>query len=354
MDNILASVGTITFFDKSTQEIIANARALTTQNLDITATLDLIRGGMLNGVQGTLVHDTQFGVTADSATFNLNYMALNCGGQITANGNTFKTISLVTTEANKITLPNVPLALDAEKNGKPYGWYKLQSSTEDVWTIAEFDPTTKTATVNNLPVGTPICVKYVYSLASIRQFKVSSAFIPSVVHAVLTIPEFASGTSSVDTNSSQVGQLIIDIPNYTFNGSQSYSLSAGGSSTAPLSGTALITYGGGSCDDKGYYATVNEEIFGQGDFDNVSALAIVDGDIELAVDETETIKVMAVYKDGTQPTVISNDKFTFTVTSGTSASVANGVVTANSEGVTTIEVVANENLKTACVVTVEA
>jgi len=355
-DSILASVGTLTFIDKTTKELIGNARALTTENLDITSTLDLIRGGMLNGVQGTLVHDTQFGVTADSSTFNLNYMALNCGGQITANGNTFKTETVTTVEANKITVSNTPLALDGENGSTVYGWYKLQSSIEDSWNTITFDADTKTATVTGVPVGSVLCVKYIYSLASIKQFKVSSAFIPKVVHAILTIPEFAAGATSVDTNSSQIGQLVIDIPNYTFSGSQSYSLSAGGASTAPLGGTALITYGGGSCDDKGYYATINEEIFGQGDYVGVKELAVVGGNIELATTEKATIVVKAFYGDGTMPSTIDNSKLTFTAT-GSSATVdTSGVVTASSTtGVTTIEIVVTDKpeLTTACVVTVE-
>jgi hypothetical protein len=62
-----------------------------------------------------------------------------------------------------------------------------------------------------------------------------------------------------------------------------------------------------------------------------------------------------MYNDGTQPSIVSNDKLTFTAT-GTSATVSNaGLVTATATtGVTTIEIVVTSktSLTSSAVVTV--
>ena len=336
IETILASVGTLTFFDKSSKDIIATANALTQNNIDITSTIDQIRAGTGNAVQGVFVHDTAFNVQAESATFKLDYMALNCGGQISANGDSIITETITTSVANTITVTNTPIALTGE-GSTVYGWYKLQSDTSNTWTTITFSG--KNATVGDLPQGTTVCVKYLYSKTAIRQFKVAGNFVPSIVHAVLTIPLYASGATGVSTNSAQVGQLVIDIPNYSFNGSQSYSLNASGTSTAPLNGTALLTYGGGSCDDKGYYAIVNEEIYNLDPYADVRALVVADSDIDLVVDETQVLKVLAVYNGLTSNRVVDNSELTFTSSATAVAEVSSaGVVTAKSVGTATIEI----------------
>ena len=96
-------------------------------------------------------------------------------------------------------------------------------------------------------------------------------------------------------------------------------------------------------------------IYGKGTWDNVVALAVADGDIELQVNETETLKVYAIYSDGTVPTILDNELLTFTSDSDTIATVSNsGVVTAQAAGSTKIEIKATAapRLSTYGVVTV--
>lgn len=57
--------------------------------------------------------------------------------------------------------------------------------------------------------------------------------------------------------------------------------------------------------------------------------------------ETQTIKVYAIYSDGTIPSVVDNTLLTFTSGSDSIATVTNkGLVTAASVGTTNIEIVA--------------
>ena len=81
----------------------------------------------------------------------------------------------------------------------------------------------------------------------------------------------------------------------------------------------------------------------------------VDG-FDLAVDGTETLKVYAVYNDGTSPSLLDNSLFTFTSSVPTNASVGlhTGLVTGILAGDTIITVVASDkvSLETNCSFTV--
>ena len=140
-------------------------------------------------------------------------------------------------------------------------------------------------------------------------------------------------------------------------GAQELSLSSGGIASASLSGSALATYtGNGGCTDNGYYAIITENIYGRSVFANVTSLAVADSDIELKPQETTPIRVYAIYSDGTVPSVIDNSMLTFTSANEEIAIVTeDGLVTAQGEGTTNIEVVATDepSLSAYAVVTVE-
>ena len=160
------------------------------------------------------------------------------------------------------------------------------------------------------------------------------------------------------TSSSQVGEIQVDIPNFQLEGNQELSLTSSGISTASISGSALATFSGnGGCTDTGYYAVLTEVIYGKSNWDNVVSLAVADSDIDLAVAETQTIKVYAIYSDGTVPSVVDNSLLTFTSSNDEIAIAdATGLVTAQSAGTANIEIVATgkTSLSAYAVVTVTA
>ena len=73
----------------------------------------------------------------------------------------------------------------------------------------------------------------------------------------MTYPLFAAGsdTQSLST-SSQVGELIVDIPRFQFAGNVELSLSSSGAATSNLSGSALASYTTNNCNDMGTYGTI--------------------------------------------------------------------------------------------------
>ena len=351
MSYLVAGVGSIQLFDPSTNALILTSKTLTEEGLNFGSTAEEARGGMGNALLGKYYHDTQFGLTLTDQLFDLQYLALNCGGAIEASSEVLTNEQVTIGVANTITVAQTPV----EFNGETIGWAKKSSEDDTKYVKVTF--TGKTASIDGANVGDIYCVKYFYNDTTARKFVVNTAYIPAMVHAVATFPLFKSGTSTDQyTSSSQVGEIQVDIPNFQLEGSQELSLTSGGISTASLSGSAIATFSGkGGCSDSGHYAIITEVIYGKSALDNVVSLAVADSDIDLAVAETQLIKVYAIYSDGTNPSIIDNSLLTFVSGSDAIATVTDGgLVTAASIGTTNIEISANDkpSLSAYAVVTV--
>lgn len=354
MKAILASVGIVHLFDKATNALISTSKTLTDSAINMSVSAEEARGGQGNVLLGKYYHDSTFGLTLTDQLFDLNYLSLNCGGSIVAGADVLKNEQVTVTEAGKIKVTDTPVAFPT--TNEICGWYKLASASDDAWSKITFEDNVANASVK---AGDTVCVKYFYNSASARRFTVSASYIPSVVHAVLTVPMFKAGTEeSSYTSSSQIGELIIDIPNFQLNGAQDLSLTSGGIATSSLTGDALATFTGAKgCSDKGYYAEISENIFNKDQFENVTNIVVDDSDIDLKAGETQKISVYAMYSDGTNPTLIDPSLLTYAVRDGESiARVANGVVTAVAEGTAVIDisVTTKDSLSATAVATVTA
>ena len=352
---VLASVGTVQFFDQSSGDLIVTSKTLVDSGINFSVTAEDIRGGMANALLSRYLHDSAMALTLTDALFDFSYMALNVGGTIQTGADVLTLEQVTTTEANKITVKDTPQKFG---NFGVIGWYALSGS--DDWTTITFDQNTKTANVADLPKGTTVCVKYTKTDASAEQFTVSSAFIPAQVYGVLTLPLFKSGTDTKQySNSSKVGEVQIEIPNFMFDGNMELALTSAGTTTTPLSGNALATFTGlEGCDSNdGYYAKLKQVTYNKDEFADVKAIVVADANVELKATETQTLQVYAIYSGIKAPKLIDNSKLTFTSSNDTYASVdAKGVVTANAQGHADIEIVVkNKNtLMTAAVVDVQA
>ena len=353
MSYLVAGVGSIQLFDPSTNALILTSKTLTDEGINFGSTSEEARGGMGNALLGKYYHDTSFGLTLTDQLFDLQYLALNCGGSIQATSDVLTNEQVTVTVADTLTVSKTP----TQFNKAYVGWAKKPSEDDSKYRLVTFSG--KDGTLTGATVGEVYCVKYFYDDSSARKFVVNTAYVPATVHAVATFPLFKAGTTTEQfSSSSQVGEIQVDIPNFQLEGAQELALTSGGISTASLSGSALATFSGsGGCSDSGFYAIITEIIYGKGTWDNVVALAVADGDVELQVTETSKLKVYAIYSDGTVPTVVDNSLLTFTSDSDTIATVTNdGVITAQTEGSTNIEVKATTatRLSTYAVVTVSA
>lgn len=310
---------------------------------------------MGNSLLSMYLHDSAMALTMTDSLFSLEYLSLQTGSVIQAGADVLTLEQVTTTVANKITVKDTP-----QKFGQfgTIGWYSLIG--EDNWTTITFDPDTKTANVADLPQGTTVCVKYTKTDASAEQFTVSSAFIPAQVYAVITLPLFKSGTDAKQfSNSSKVGEIQVEIPNFMFDGAVDLALTSSGATTTPLSGHALATFTGlEGCDSNdGYYAKLKQVTYNKDEFADVKAIVAADANVELKVGEKQMLQIYAIYSGIKAPKLIDNSKLTFTSSSATFASVEpTGEVEAKAEGHADIEVVVTgkPSLQTAAVVTVEA
>lgn len=350
---LLAGVGIAEFYDFN-NNLIVSSPTLIDSAINLTITSEEARGGQGNALLGRYYHTSGFGLTLTDQVWNINYLAFNCGGAITAGAEVMSQEEVVTTVANQITVTGVPTNFTATSG--IIGWYKLQ--TEDDSQYRKIDFIGSVSTVANLPVGSRVCVKYPIVSDSARKFRINTQFIPSIVHARLTFNLFKSGStqSQIENDSSKIGEIIVDVPQFQFDGNITLSLSSTTIASVPLTGQALANYTG-TCDGSAWYAEIIENIRGLSEFANVTDIAVAGGDITLGDGEVATLEVYKLYNDGTNASLIKNSKLTFTAEAGKTGSftvTADGIITGgDTAGTGYIQVLVTENpeLSTALIVT---
>ena len=340
---ILAGVGTIEAFTQSSTQPtkIFTSKTLQESGISISVTAEDIRGGLSNPLLGRYFHDSILEANITDALFNLQYLALNVGGEVVIGGSSLVT-ETVTAGSGTLTVQGTPVAFGAAGT---VGWY-TPAGQED-WAPLTFEGKVATATVT---AGTDYCVRYNANDAGIQEFVVPSAIIPSEVHLVMTYPLFAGGTSpEAISTSSQVGELIVDIPRFQFAGNVELSLTSSGAATSNLSGSALASYTTANCNDMGTYGTVKQKIYGGNWYDDLTTIAVDGGNFSLADGATKTLKVIGIFKNGTG--VLDNSKLTFTSSASSTASVTNaGVVTGASTGSANITITVTDKTSVATMV----
>lgn len=354
---ILAGVGSVQLFRQDTGELIVTSKTLTDSGINFTLTAEDIRGGMANKLLGQYFHDSGMGLTLTDSLFSMQYLALNVGGELKGGADVLITEPRTVTTAEQVDTTHTPRPFG---NFGTIGWYTIVGKEQ--WIKITFDADGIARNVRGLKVGDKICVKYMKEDASAEQFTVSSAFIPTQCYALLTLPLFKAGTEATTyASSSKVGEVQVEIPNFILAGAQDISLTASGASTTALSGNALATFSDAEgCDGDGYYAKLKQITYNKDEFADVKTIVIADSDIDLTVDDKQTIQVYAIYGGIKAPKLIDNSKITFTTSQDSIATVGshNGEVTAISVGEAIIEAVITDpnhsDLVAKAVVTVTA
>lgn len=341
---ILAGVGTIEAFTQSSTQPtkIFTSKTLQESGISISVTAEDIRGGLSNPLLGRYFHDSILEANITDALFNLQYLALNVGGEVVIGGSSLVT-ETVTAGSGTLTVQGTPVAFGAAGT---VGWYTL-AGQED-WSPLTFSG--KIATVADVTEGGTYCVRYNANDAGIQEFVVPSAIIPSEVHLVMTYPLFAGGTSpEAISTSSQVGELIVDIPRFQFAGNVELSLTSSGAATSNLSGSALASYTTANCNDMGTYGTVKQKIYGGNWYDDLTTIAVDGGNFSIADGATKKLKVIGIFKNGTG--VLDNSNLTFTSSASSTASVTNaGVVTGEATGSANITITVTNKTSVATMV----
>ena len=320
MNRFLAGVGRALLFKGN--NLIGVAKTLTDSTYDFSITGEDIRGGEGNALWGKFFHDSNLNVTLTDAMFKLEYIAASLGVDIQQGGLSVAEETVTAGVGGSLTVANTPVAFD----GSMIGWFKKPS--DENWTIGTFAANAMTAT--GAQAGETYCVKYFYQNANARSITIKTQYVPSELHVVIMNDLFNGDISTNPTDTAKAGRLIVDIPRLQMDGNQNLALTATGAATVALTGSALAVSSVDTCEEDPYYGTMTEEIFGAVWQDNVIALAIENGAVEIGAGDTETLTVRVVY-NGMPSEIKDNSNFTFVIDEGTATGTqvsTEGVITA--------------------------
>lgn len=318
----------------SGKDLIATAKTLVDSSTSIGSTVEELRGGKGNQLLGKYFHDSTLSISLTDALFRLEYIAMQTGSTIKQGADTYATEQVTLGAAGAGVITGTPI----DFNGfGVIGW--VSKPGDDETETVTF--TGKNFTYPGGEEGEIVCVRYYNTDSSSRQMSMSANFIPSTVRLVLEATLFAADSGSTAENATVAGKLTIEIPRFQLDGAQEISMSATGVANAPISGSALRVDGAGAgCDSDGVYGTFTETLFGTKWYDNVYALAIAGGDIDVTVGATATLSVMAIPKNAAAfPAPLADLTFTAKDTAIATVGANTGVVSGVAAGTTSVSVV---------------
>lgn len=267
-----------------------------------------VRGGPGNLLYGRYFHDSSMNIDITDVMFNINYVAASLGVNVERGGlslyESAKAGEEVKTDG-QITLANQAVAFE----GSIVGWYKKPADAN--WSIGTISG--GVMTIPGAKTGESYCVKYFYQNPDAKQITIKAQYVPKVLHLVLLNDLYSGDVANVASSSSKYGRLITDVPQYQLSGTQDIAWSATSTATISLSGSALAYESGESCEEDPVYGTMTQEIFGAKWQDDVVALAVENGNVELNQSEQEQLIVRAVFGGNVASKVYDNSNFTFAV-----------------------------------------
>lgn len=311
-------------------QLMFTAQTILDSSISLSVSKEEVRGGQGNSLWGNYYHTSAMAINLTDIMFKLEYLALNTGSVIQQGADLFTEEQVTLGAAGAGTVVGTPIAVD---DYGVVGW--ASKAGADNWQRVDF-----TAKGFNFPGGAEgdvVCIKYVANDAAARKIIISSDFIPETVQLIMTANLYSGGKNLATSTLS--GQVQVNVPRFQFDGNQEISMTSTGVANSPMSGSALANESV-SCDGKGYYAIITEKINGSNWYDNVYALAIMNGNIELKVNAEETLRVMAIpYYGSAFP--CDNANLTFTSLAAGTATVEKntGVVKGVAAGSTGITVV---------------
>ena len=339
-NHFLAGVGRALIFRGD--NLIGVAKTLQESTFNFTITGEDIRGGAANALWGKYFHDSNLAVTLVDAMFNLEYIAASLGVNVESGGISVMEEELTVTGAGgSVEVTQTPIAFD----GTLIGWYKKPADTE--WKIGTIS--NKTMTISGSQANEHYCVKYFYLNENAKSITIKTQYVPAELHVVIMNDLFAGDITNQSTTT-RYGRLITDIPRLQMDGSQDLSLNATGAATVSLTGNALAVNTVDSCEEDPYYGTMTEEIYGAKWQDDVIAIAVENGDVQLAQSGTETLAVRVIFGGSMASQRKENSNFTFAIennpastATGTEVGASTGVITAaTTPGTCVISVTLND------------
>ena len=308
----IAGVGNATLFDG--ERLVASANTLIDSGITIGLSFEDIRAGIGNKLYGRYAHTSTFDLKLTDAMFNLEYLAMNTGSDISLGGDVMVDEELTST-AKKITLSKTAVAISGSK---VYAYAK-KSGTDNVYdkyAVAQ-DNTIE------VPVDGTYCIRYMYTNDLASKMVVKANFIPKTLTLILEANLYSGGSCDIET-STLAGKVTIKVPRFMLNGSQELSLTASGVANTAIEGTALAS-GCAGCSGDGVYAEIIQVMANRTLENGFTGIVVEDAVREASKGDKLELNVYACPIDAA-PIKLTNDQITVAAT-GTGYTYANGVVT---------------------------
>ncbi len=327
----IAGVGNATLFDG--ERLVASANTLIDSGITIGLSFEDVRAGIGNKLYGRYAHTSTFDLKLTDAMFNLEYLAMNTGSDISLGGDVMVDEELTST-ANKIKLSQTAVAISGSK---VYAYAK-KSGTDNVYdkyAVAQDNSI-------EVPVDGTYCIRYMYTNDLASKMIINANFIPKTLTLILEANLYSGGSCDIET-STLAGKVTIKVPRFMLNGSQELSLTASGVANTAIEGTALAS-GCAGCSGDGVYAEIIQVMANRTVENGFTGIVVEDAVREASKGDKLELNVYACPVDAA-PIKLNNDQFTVAAT-GTGYTYANGIVTIAEEatGTVTVEVTANAPL----------
>ena len=304
-------MGNATLFDG--ERLVASANTLIDSGITIGLSFEDVRAGIRNKLYGRYAHTSTFDLKLTDAMFNLEYLAMNTGSDISLGGDVMVDEELTST-AKKITLSKPAVAISGSK---VYAYAK-KSGTDNVYdkyAVAQDNTIEVTAD------GT-YCIRYMYTNDLASKMIVKANFIPKTLTLILEANLYSGGSCDIET-STLAGKVTIKVPRFMLNGSQELSLTASGVANTAIEGTALAS-GCAGCSGDGVYAEIIQVMANRTLENGFTGIVVEDAVREASKGDKLELNVYACPVDAA-PIKLSNDQFT--VAEGANYTYANGIVT---------------------------
>ena len=265
--------------------------------------------------------------------FNLEYLAMNTGSDISLGGDVMVDEELTST-SKKIKLSQTAVAISGSK---VYAYAK-KSGTDNVYdkyAVSE-------ANEIEVPADGTYCIRYMYTNDLASKMTVKANFIPKTLTLILEANLYSGGSCDIET-STLAGKVTIKVPRFMLNGSQELSLTASGVANTAIEGTALAS-GCAGCSGDGVYAEIIQVMANRTAENGFTGIVVEDAVREASKGDKLELNVYACPVDAA-PIKLNNDQFTV-APSGTGYTYANGIVTITEQatGTVTVEVTAKAPL----------
>lgn len=258
-----------------------DANTLTTSGIEVSTSLEEIRGGEGAGLIAQFAHTSVFNLNMTDALFDMKYIAAQVGDieekeQLKAVPG-FYSENITADASGEASLGKRAIVLFDESQ-----WCQQQSGDIVAWAtdcdnkVIKCNVNADGTKVTGLTPSATYCITYPYEREAAEQVIVKSMFYPAEISLILTAKLF-SGNACKPSNGQPVGEIVIEIPRFQLNGTVNLSMEMSSPSTFELSGKALVS--GCDCGEGGsYYARISRVEIDNGKkrFDGYTALVALD------------------------------------------------------------------------------